>query len=79
MTSDENSLVTVAEYYDALAANQTKAMLEGHGIEAFVQDQHFAQIAQILTPSQAIRVQVRAKDVDEASELIAAMKAEIND
>jgi hypothetical protein len=76
MSDDPNKLVTIAEYYDVLTANQVKSMLEGHQIDAYVQDQNFAQIAQILTPSQAIRLQVRAINVDEAKALIAKMLAE---
>jgi len=77
-TSDPDSdvdLVTLARFTNPLEANVLRACLESHGIFAFIWGEHLGTAHHFLSvASGGMRLQVRADQVEQANEVIAAFK-----
>ena len=71
---EEIDLVTVAEAVNAVEANVLRRLLESHGIFASVWGEHTPVSPWAFLPGTLPRVQVRSDKVDQARELLAAMK-----
>jgi hypothetical protein len=67
-------LVTVAEAVNAVEANVIRRLLESHGIFASVWGEHTPVSPWAFLPGTLPRVQVRSDQVDQARELLAAMR-----
>jgi len=67
-------LITVAESVNAVDANVIRRLLESHGIFASVWGEHTPVSPWAFLPGTLPRVQVRSDQVDQARELLAAMK-----
>lgn len=71
----EADLVTVARFNDPLEANVLRGCLESHGIFAFLWGEHLGTTHMFLSVTTGgMRVQVRADQVEQAKEVIAAFK-----
>jgi hypothetical protein len=72
---DDVDLVTVAQFSNPLKANVLRACLESHGIFAYVWGEHLG-VAHVFMSiaGGGVRVQVRADQVDQAREVIAAFE-----
>jgi hypothetical protein len=71
----EADLVTVARFNDPLEANVLRACLESHGIFAFLWGEHLGTTHMFFSViTGGMRVQVRADQVEQAKEVIAAFK-----
>jgi hypothetical protein len=71
---EEIDLVTVAEAVNAVEANVIRLFLESHGIFASVWREHASVSPWDFLPGTLPRVQVRSDQVEQARELLAAMK-----
>jgi hypothetical protein len=68
-------LVTIARFSNPLEANVLRNCLESHGIFAFVWGEHLGTAHLFLSvASGGMRVQVRADQVEQAKEVIAALE-----
>jgi hypothetical protein len=67
-----DDLVTVASFPDVAEAELARERLGLEGIRAFVIDEQTAGVMPYLTGSTGVRVQVVAKDLERAREILAS-------
>lgn len=74
MSDDPDDWLTVARFSDAVEAQLLQGRLQADGIEAFLADRNHVQADPLIALALGgVRVQVKARDVDAARVVIAAL------